>query len=93
MWEDNRRWTFSLEKELLWIIEILARSESLKLKNTWFLYYKNAALTDDMQSCVDLLWIIIITFVLAIRTLFLTAPIHCSPSIGEQVIEWYIYSI
>ncbi len=40
-------------------------------------------------SGVDYLWIIVM-FLSDVWTLILTAPIHCSGSIGEQVMECYI---
>ncbi len=42
-------------------------------------------------SCVDHLWIIVM-FLSAVRTLILTAPIHCRGSTGEQVMQCYIFS-
>ncbi len=43
MWEDNRGWTFSLVKVLLWT-GILARSDRFKLKRLdGFVYYKHSA--------------------------------------------------
>ncbi len=41
-------------------------------------------------SDVDYLWIIVM-FLSAVWTLILTAPIHCTGSIGEQVMQCYIY--
>ncbi len=57
MWEDNRRWSCSLEEVLLWIMDnFLARSNSLKLKhlNDGFVSYKRAnfhLLTDGLEWC------------------------------------------
>ncbi len=32
MWEDNKRWTFSLEEPLLWIMDYFGQKQQFKVK-------------------------------------------------------------
>ncbi len=45
--------------------------------------------SQDINWWTGVVWIIVM-FLLAVWTLILTAPIHCSGSIAEQVMECYI---
>ncbi len=90
MWQDNRGWIVSVDKELLWIMgSFLARNNSLGLKrfNDRLVFLQTRSfsihktLTDGL-NVVDYLWIIVM-FLSAVWTLILMAPIHLRWSIGK----------
>ncbi len=70
------------EEGLLWIIKSAFRPESLLMD----LFLTN---TQDVNWCTGVVWIIVM-FLSAVWTLFLTAPIHYRASIGDQVMKCYI---
>ncbi len=78
IWEDNTRWSFSLNEALLWTC-ILARSNSFKLKTFVMvdLFLTNTQLftLQDVNWWTGVMWIIVM-FLSAVWTLILTAPIH-----------------
>ncbi len=76
-----------LEEALFWIMDLyFGQKQPFTVKiylNDGVVAYKQAAF-HITRSCVDYLWIIVM-FSSVVRTLILTAPIHCRGSIGEQV--------
>ncbi len=45
----------------------------------------------DINWWTGVVWIIVMFILSAVWTLVLTAPIHCRASIGEQVMQCYIF--
>ncbi len=81
---DNRRWTFLLEKALLWTHILVIKNVlmlDLFLRNTQLLSSPDVNWWTGVDYC-DVLS--------AVWTLILTAPIHSRRSIGEQVMQCYI---
>ncbi len=63
----------------------------LKHLNDGFVSYKHTSFhLQDVNWWTGVAWIIVM-FLSAVWTLILTAPIHCRGSIGELVMQWYIY--
>ncbi len=74
---------FSLE-EVLWFMDLyFVQKWQFKVKTSWWLYF-----LQDINWWTGV-WIIVM-FLSAVWTLILTAPIHCSGSTGEQVMQCYI---
>ncbi len=81
----------------LWTLCILAGSNGVKLKTSWWIcflqtrsFWLHKMLIDGLEWC-GLLWCFYqLMFLMFLSNLILTAPIHCRWSIGEQVIEWHI---
>ncbi len=69
-----------------WRTRILARSNGLKLKMSWWICFRFCLLkmlTDVDIMLTGVVWIIVM-FLSAVWTLILTAPIHCRASICEK---------
>ncbi len=93
MWEDNRRWTFSLEEVLLLIMDSkFGQKQGFDVKNVsmdLFLTKLQLFTSQDINWWTGVVWIIVM-FLSAVLTLILTAPIHCRESTGEQVMQCQI---
>ncbi len=87
---DNRRWTFSLEEALLWITDLyFSRKRQYEVKNVLLDLFQLLS-SQDIKWWTGVVWMIVM-FLSAVWTLILTAPIHCRASIGETVMQCYIY--
>ncbi len=91
---DNRRWTFSLEEAILWIMDsYFSQKWWFEVKNIFvmdlFLTNTHLFTLQDVNWWTGVLWIIVM-FLSAVWTLILTAPIHRRGSMGEQVMQYYI---
>ncbi len=79
MWEDNRRWTFSLEEKLLWTC-ILVRSDKNVLINL-FLTNKQLFTSQDVNWWTGVVWIFVM-FLSAVWT-------HSDGTHSLQRIHWW----
>ncbi len=85
--KDNRRWSFSLEEALLWIMDsYFSWKQRFEVKNALMMGLFQLLSSQDVNWCTGVVWIIVM-FLSAVWTLILTAPIHCWGSIGEQVMQ------
>ncbi len=58
MWEENRRWTFSLQEALLWIIDsYFGQKQQFKVKTSLFLTSMQLLASQDMNWWTGAVWI------------------------------------
>ncbi len=92
MWEDKKEWTFSTGGSVLMDYRLAFWSDAKVLKlerlNDELISYKQKAFDftrHQLNWKTEVMWIIVMF--LSTVWLFLTAPIHCRASTGEQVMQ------
>ncbi len=81
---DNRRWTFSLEEALLWIMDsYFSWKQWFEVKNLLMMDLFQLLASQDVNWWTGVVWIscgLLWCFLSAVWTLNLMAPIHCRAS-------------